>query len=254
MDGIVSTAWNQLVQLHNLQLEEPREDLGDDKLWKHRLTVKGVGFGVGSGKTKLEAREAAQVYIFQRYYHDVWNKMVAQLNHVSFSVKGDRLVLEEGGHVEFKGSKVENTSWDFAHFKSSFKEEAGRTICAFLNADSPGGVMYFGVHDSGIIQGIVLSQDDRDKLNLLVDHLYKRFDPPVGREQVRLEWKKVDSADQENLYLVVLKVASGGGLDTFWFDHVVYERHNASTVKMPPAKIRQRIQQSLVAKLQNLKP
>lgn len=47
------------------------------------------------------------------------------------------------------------------------------------------------------IQGIVLSRDDRDKLNLLVDHVYKRFDPPIGREQVRLEWKKVDSAGQK---------------------------------------------------------
>lgn len=39
MDGIVSTAWNQLAQLRNLQLEEPREDLGEDKMWKCQLTV-----------------------------------------------------------------------------------------------------------------------------------------------------------------------------------------------------------------------
>lgn len=65
--------------------------------------------------------------------------------------------------------------------------------------------------------------------------------------------EKVESVDHANLFLVVLKVSSNG-LDTFWFDHTVYERHNASTIKMPPAKIRERVQQSLIAKLQKIKP
>lgn len=64
MEGVVSAAWNQFVQANALQVES-REDLGDDNAWKHKLTVRGLGFGFGIGKTKLEAKKAAQVYIFQ---------------------------------------------------------------------------------------------------------------------------------------------------------------------------------------------
>jgi predicted HTH transcriptional regulator len=46
--------------------------------------------------------------------------------------------------------------------------QAGRTSCAFLNANISGGALYFGVHDSGVVQGIGLSQDERDQLGYLL--------------------------------------------------------------------------------------
>lgn len=90
MEGVVSAAWNQFVQANALQVDS--RELGaepDDNVWKH------VGFGLGVGKTKLEAKEAAQVYIFQRYYHDTWDRMVKKINSVHYTKKGSQLLLEE---------------------------------------------------------------------------------------------------------------------------------------------------------------
>lgn len=255
MEGIIGAAWNQHVQIHSLQVVSD-EKVADDNLWKHKMTVRDVGVGFGIGKTKAEAREAAQLYIFQRFYPEAWGRFVSRFNDIHYTCKGAVLSLEESGHCEFKGAADKDAVWDFALFETSWRAEAGRTVCAFLNADRPGSsTMFFGVHDSGCVQGIVLTKEQRDDLFLMADHLYTHFDPPIDRKLVRVEYKKVESADHRDLYLVVLRVApSNTSSCTYWYKNIVYERHNTSTRMMHPSKIRQRIQSSMILRLQQMNP
>ena len=51
----------------------------------------------------------------------------------------------------------------------SFKQMIERYITAFLNTN--GGTVYFGITDSGIINGIKLSRKNIDDLKLKVDNI-----------------------------------------------------------------------------------
>jgi len=53
-----------------------------------------------------------------------------------------------------------------------------RNLCGFLNTGA-GGVVYCGVTDNGEVQGIHLTNYQKDHVLLSVQDLFTRFEPPV---------------------------------------------------------------------------
>ncbi len=53
-----------------------------------------------------------------------------------------------------------------------------RNLCGFLNTGA-GGVVYCGVTDNGEVQGIHLTNYQKDHVLLSIQDLFSRFEPPV---------------------------------------------------------------------------
>ncbi|XP_057381904.1 protein tofu-2-like isoform X1 [Daphnia carinata] len=94
-------------------------------------------------------------------------------------VKGERLTVEEDLLHEFKGHR--NFSKDDipqAAIINRTQRPISRNLCGFLNTGA-GGVVYCGVTDNGDVQGIRLTNYQKDHVLLSVQDLFSRFEPPV---------------------------------------------------------------------------
>lgn len=189
----------------------------------------------------------------QKHFFLKWEKFIAELATLHFVTRAQKLVLDESLNLELKGGEEPHTPWTYQPFKEYFKETFGKVACSFLNSDVGGGTLYYGVHDSGIVQGISATREQRDNLRLVFDAIRQRtFDPQPSFAQLSLEWKAVENpGSNDELWLCEVKVRANGTL--FWQDFTVWERMAGSTRKMDPAKIREKIQTDFLRKIQALK-
>ena len=101
----------------------------------------------------------------------------------NFYYQGDRLDEDEDLNHEFKA--VHRTS----NPVSRIVEYAAKYANAFMNAS--GGTLYLGVEDDGLVFGVALTRDHRDRIRLEVDSAIERFWPAVDPDLVRLEFVPV---------------------------------------------------------------
>jgi tetratricopeptide (TPR) repeat protein len=88
-------------------------------------------------------------------------------------VKGEVFHKEEGKCIEFK-REIDSTS----NFVNGIVTLAEKYVIGFLNAIIE-GELYIGIDNSGIIVGIPLNRDDRDKLSQQISNKLRDSDPPV---------------------------------------------------------------------------
>ena len=102
--------------------------------------------------------------------------------------------LNESGTVEFKGGSDQNKTWTKSHLKDSINKNLSKYVVGFLNSNSnaPNASIYFGVHDTGIIQGTKLSASDVDRLDMVAhrkisDTIY----PSLEKDRYSIIWHKL---------------------------------------------------------------
>lgn len=93
--------------------------------------------------------------------------MTQQINFV----QGETFHQEEGNSVEFK----EITS---KRPVNTILNHAEEYVLGFLNAKIE-GYLYFGIDDSGIIQGVTLNRNDRDEISRSIPDKLRRTDPAI---------------------------------------------------------------------------
>ena len=121
--------------------------------------------------------------------------------------EGAVIEAEEDLETEFKS---------FANARelgTSIPKQAAKYICAFLNAN--GGNLFYGVHDNGVITGLVLNRVDRDLMRNELDTILYRFSPSVNAELCSLQFHpviKIGRAEfdpSSNLFLAHFTIKKG---------------------------------------------
>jgi len=98
---------------------------------------------------------------------------------------------------------------------------AGKTLCAFLNAE--GGAVVFGAADDGTIVGQVVSDKTRREIAAMLE----RFEPPAA---VEVEYVDLSDASKQ---AIVLKAQPAGDARPFTYDGRPYQRVETTTSVMP---------------------
>ncbi len=92
----------------------------------------------------------------------------------SHFIRGRLMPMEEGVEAEFKGQELEHGCLQESsiHWSPQKLKEVLRNVCAFLN--SAGGSLWYGVHDSGLVQGMPVGSEARDsierKIRMAISH------------------------------------------------------------------------------------
>lgn len=185
-------------------------------------------------------------------------------------VFGDILAEHEGMELEFKSCRNASQPLSIQSLRNNLRQEIGRTICGMLN--SQGGVLYVGIHGSGIIQGIDFrNREAKDSEMLAVnDHLRTKFEPDicgyyvaedievldepsstaqppvcsseeyqkyVTRLEARLaKLETLMKSPDSSRYLYVLRYTVTADKDkdkVFCYDRRFYYRHYNQTIEMP---------------------
>ncbi|XP_065919764.1 schlafen-like protein 1 [Dysidea avara] len=110
---------------------------------------------------------------------------------------GTVMPLTESRNVEFKKGGA-------LYSQRNMKEQICRYGSAFLN--SGGGVMYFGVLDNGVIEGITLSTHQIDRIAKQIEDIFLQFDPCVSKEFYELSFTPCNIY---GMYVVGLSVRAG---------------------------------------------
>jgi Tfp pilus assembly protein PilF len=103
--------------------------------------------------------------------------------------QGETFHREEGDSVEFK----EMTSKQPVN---RIMDHAEEYVVGFLNAQIEGD-LYLGINDSGIIQGVTLNRNDRDKIYRDIPNKLRSTDPPVFHEYYRVTIHDIFNSKQE---------------------------------------------------------
>lgn len=92
---------------------------------------------------------------------------------------GERVPFEEDQQHEFKAHKAisfEDLSAACKDHRS--RQSISRTICAFLNTGQ-GGTVYMGILDSAVVNGMHLTEYQKDHILLSLENLMRRYQPAV---------------------------------------------------------------------------
>ncbi|KAM7285919.1 uncharacterized protein ISCGN_032804 [Ixodes scapularis] len=109
----------------------------------------------------------------------------------SFYKFGERVLIEEDQYHEFKAHKdlsIEDISQVCKDHHS--RQSISRTICAFLNTGK-GGIVYMGILDSGVVNGLHLTKYQKDHILLSLENVLTRYDPPVAKHMYNLRFVPV---------------------------------------------------------------
>lgn len=106
---------------------------------------------------------------------------------------GEHVLMEEDQRVEFKAHKdmsIEELSQ--ACKDQHTRQTISRTICSFLNTGR-GGTVYLGILDNGDVNGIHLTEYQKDHVLLSLENLMLRYKPPVPKHMYELRFVPVIS-------------------------------------------------------------
>lgn len=110
---------------------------------------------------------------------------------------GSIMSLTESRNVEFKKGGA-------LHSQRALKEQICKYGSAFLN--SGGGVIYFGVLDNGVIEGLHLSPQQMSRISKQIEDTFLQFDPCVGREFYEV---MCTPCNIYSMYVVSVSIRSG---------------------------------------------
>ena len=125
-----------------------------------------------------------------RAEHPLAIKFLEQLAPMHM-IRGRLMPMEEGAEAEFKGAEDENDcllQWS-GHWGPKLKDVL-RNVCAFLN--TAGGSLWYGVHDSRIVQGMPLTSEARDRIELAVRGSINQHLEPLSWDYIAIRWHAVD--------------------------------------------------------------
>jgi predicted HTH transcriptional regulator len=159
---------------------------------------------------------------------------------------------------EFKGPPdAAGEPWSFARFKQSFRENAGKAACGFLNSGQ-GGRVLFGIHDArGTVVGVRLDQKERDEVKLLWTSVRSHYYPALMLHQTPLRLREVETEDeQDDQRVVVVEISvkptpAGMPPRVYFWKGDAYMRHESSTLKMKPEQLVHAIREQLVYQLEH---
>ncbi|XP_075734359.1 schlafen-like protein 2 [Rhipicephalus microplus] len=106
---------------------------------------------------------------------------------------GERVSMEEGPRIEFKAHKLMAIEeLPPACQDQHSKQTISRTICAFLNTGK-GGAIFLGILDNGDVNGLHLTEYQKDHLLWNLQMLMLRYKPPVPKHMYELQFVPVIS-------------------------------------------------------------
>ncbi|OMJ90467.1 hypothetical protein SteCoe_7169 [Stentor coeruleus] len=141
----------------------------------------------------------------------------------TYYVLKEELKKYEDRKTEFKSSKnifrIQNSADIIAPY-----------VSAFLNTE--GGILFYGIKDNGVVEGISLSRKDRDQFTLALDNIFQKFNPQITHEDYQITFKQVKDKnykDINDLYVIEFRV-NKGKKDSVYFTHKneTYIRRDAS--------------------------
>ena len=131
--------------------------------------------------------------------------------------------------------KYEDRKTEFKSCKGVFRINIAADIIApyvsaFLNTE--GGILFYGIKDNGVVEGISLSRKERDQFLVALDLNFQKFNPQITHEEYQITFKQVKDKsfkDIQELYVIEFRV-SKGKKDSVYFTHKneTYIRRDAS--------------------------
>lgn len=117
---------------------------------------------------------------------------------------GYEVQLFEDRYNEFKECKSRNFDISYAcNLVSTY-------VSAFLNTE--GGIIYYGISDSGYVSGVKLPRKNRDLFTQNFDNILNKFRPPVGPELYSVSFEPVYSSNgtqMQDTYVIEILVKKG---------------------------------------------
>ena len=116
-------------------------------------------------------------------------------------VQGETFDREEGDSVEFKAITSNNPV-------NMIGKDAQKYVVGFINAQIEGD-LYFGIDNSGIIQGVTLNRNHRDEIDQNIPNTLKHTDPPIPFHYYEVSFHNIfnsEGARIEDLYVVQIHV------------------------------------------------
>jgi tetratricopeptide (TPR) repeat protein len=116
-------------------------------------------------------------------------------------VQGETFDREEGDSVEFKAITSNNPV-------NMIGKDAQKYVVGFINAQIEGD-LYFGIDNSGIIQGVTLNRNHRDEIDQNIPNTLKHTDPPIPFHYYKVSFHNIfnsEGARIEDLYVVQIHV------------------------------------------------
>lgn len=137
----------------------------------------------------------------------------------------DAIVIKELEELYMASFKESET----VEFKKSVSEldSALKTICAFLN--NRGGVVYFGIDNSGNITGQLLNDSNLREISQKIRNKIKPQITP-----------KIVTCYVNNIPIIEISVTKASD-DIYYYNGVAYDRSGTETVIMPPDEVKRRI-------------
>ncbi|KAI9142205.1 hypothetical protein BKA69DRAFT_292044 [Paraphysoderma sedebokerense] len=149
--------------------------------------------------------------------------------------------MHEGVDVELKGCK-ENIRITSTKAKTLLKDHF-EGLAAMLNTQ--GGSLYLGIHGkTNHVQGVLLSIQDVDEINLLFSNLWKTLVPALPLEfppkfHAVIPYSETPPAEGHKLYIVEFHVPRSPTLVSY--KNIAYSRNGASTHPIPFDILQQKI-------------
>ena len=131
--------------------------------------------------------------------------------------------------------KYEDRKTEFKSCKNAFRVATAADIIApyisaFLNTE--GGILFYGIKDNGVVEGISLSRKQRDQFCLALDANFQKFNPQILHDDYQITFKPVKDKsfkDVNDLYVIEFRV-NKGKKNSVYFTHKneTYIRRDAS--------------------------
>jgi predicted HTH transcriptional regulator len=131
--------------------------------------------------------------------------------------------------------KYEDRKTEFKSCKNIFRVHTAADIVApyvsaFLNTE--GGILFYGIKDNGVVEGISLTRKQRDQFCLALDSNFQKFNPQITHDEYQITFKPIKDKnfkEIQDLYVIEVRV-SKGKKDSLYFTHKneTYIRRDAS--------------------------
>ena len=131
--------------------------------------------------------------------------------------------------------KYEDRKTEFKACKNIFRVHSAADIVApyvsaFLNTE--GGILFYGIKDNGVVEGISLNRKQRDQFCLALDSNFQKFNPQITHDDYQITFKPIKDKNfkvVEDLYVIEVRV-NKGKKDSLYFTHKneTYIRRDAS--------------------------
>lgn len=136
-------------------------------------------------------------------------------------------------HELFEEVFFENLDFEFKKRLDNKNTEGwGKTLAAFAN--NAGGIMFIGVDDDGVLQGLTVKEIDEAKLQIQRE-IERHFSP-----KIKLSFKVRNIDDSLNRFVLAVEVKSNDLLVEYKigdYNNVVYIRKDAQTVPASPKEL-----------------